>query len=124
MEQYVNDLVGIDAIIDPPELFWLRDFRSFAENMTDSDFSTQLDAFLADPVFKELYSDHIVRDDSGVITASRVLIHMDNVDIEEVNEQVDALEDQRAVSEAAQVNQGHIDDLRFFTCKHRRLVSL
>jgi Niemann-Pick C1 protein len=124
MEQYVNDLVGIDAIIDPPELFWLRDFRSFAENMTDSDFSTQLDAFLADPVYKELYSEHIVRDDSGVITASRVLIHMDNVDVEEVNEQVDALKDQRAVSEAAQVNQGHIDDLRFFTCKHHRLVSL
>jgi hypothetical protein len=49
---------------------------------------------------------------------------MDNVDVEEVNEQVDALKDQRAVSEAAQVNQGHIDDLRFFTCKHHRLVSL
>eukprot|EP00545_Synedropsis_sp_CCMP1620_P000302 CAMPEP_0119016022 /NCGR_PEP_ID=MMETSP1176-20130426/11775_1 /TAXON_ID=265551 /ORGANISM="Synedropsis recta cf, Strain CCMP1620" /LENGTH=917 /DNA_ID=CAMNT_0006969347 /DNA_START=47 /DNA_END=2800 /DNA_ORIENTATION=+ len=114
MEQYVNDLVGIDAIVDQPQSFWLRDFRSFTENKTDSDFTAQLDAFLADPVFTELYSDHIVRDDSGAITSSRVLIHMDNVDIEEVTEQVDALEDQRAVSEAAQVNQGH-DDFRFFT---------
>jgi predicted RND superfamily exporter protein len=122
MLQYVEDLVSIDAIVDPPEQFWLQDFRSFAENSTDTDFTAQLDAFLADPVFKELYSDHIVRDDSGIITASRVLIHMDNVDIEEVTEQVDALEDQRAVSEAAQVNQGHTDDLRFFTCKHHRNV--
>jgi len=118
MEQYINDLVTIEAIIDQPEFFWLRDFRSFVgetdSSVADLDFNEQVGAFLSDPVYNELYSDHIVRDSSGAITASRCTIHMDNVDIEDVTEQIDTLKDQRAITEAQPINKGESDFL-FFT---------
>jgi len=117
MEKYINDLVEIEAIDgQQPSFFWLRDFRSFVadEGLTGDTFNAQVDAFLSNLVFGELYSDHIVRGADGTITASRVAIPMDNVDIQDVREQINALEDQRRVSEAQPVNQGQ-SEFRFFT---------
>lgn len=126
MEKYINDLVEIEAIDgQQPSFFWLRDFRSFVadEGLTGDTFNAQVDAFLNNLAFGELYSDHIVRGADGTITASRVAIPMDNVDIQDVREQIDALEDQRRVSEAQPVNQGQ-SEFRFFTYEGTVSLSL
>jgi Niemann-Pick C1 protein len=119
METFVNELVTIDAIEHPPQFFWLRDFRSFVRNSSDTlatlGFPAQMDAFLNDPVFFELYHDRIVRDQqTGMITTSRVAMTMDNVDEEEVKDLIKALNDQWSISDAQPVNSGW-SDYCFFT---------
>ena len=120
MEDYVNDLVTIDAIEEQPEFFWLRDFKAFVAQdesgtLSTHDFPQQLDAFLSDLVYFDLYADHIVRNEtSGYIIASRVELQMDNVDIEDVNYQIDTLKDQRSVTSRQPINAGQ-SDWRFFS---------
>ena len=64
-----------------------------------------MDIFLSIDVFKILYGDHIVRDDeTGDILASRVIIHMDNVDVEDVQNQIDAWAEQLSVTEDQAIN--------------------
>ena len=120
MEDYVNDLVTIDAIEEQPEFFWLRDFKTFVAQdesgtLSTLDFPQQLDAFLSDLVYFDLYADHIVRNEtSGHIIASRVELQMDNVNIEDVNDQIDTLKDQRSVTSRQPINAGQ-SDWRFFS---------
>lgn len=115
MEEYIADLVTIDAIIVPPDFFWLWDFREFVDELEDGlSFTEQLDAFLEDPVYAEEYTDMIVRDGNGDILTSRCEIHMDELDLEDVNQQIDALEDQREVTRDQAINEGK-DDWPFFT---------
>jgi Niemann-Pick C1 protein len=119
METFVNELVTIDAISDQPLFFWLRDFRFFVSNSSDAlatlEFPAQLDAFLDDPVYYQLYHDRIVRDQqTGMIATSRVAMRMDNVDEDQVKELIKALNDQRSISDAQPVNAG-LSDYRFFT---------
>ena len=120
MEAYVNDLVSISAIEEQPEFFWLRDFKAFvAQDETGTlstlDFAQQLDVFLSDLVYFDLYADHIVRNEtSGHIIASRVELQMDNVDIEDVNDQIDTLKDQRSVTSRQPINAGQ-SEWRFFS---------
>jgi predicted RND superfamily exporter protein len=118
MEKYINDLVTIDAIADQPVFFWLRDFKVFLNESEDSlvqlDFNGQVDAFLSNSVYGELHRDDIVRDKAGTITASRCVIDMENVDVDDVNLQIDALQDQRKVTKAQAINQGR-KDWAFFT---------
>jgi Niemann-Pick C1 protein len=116
MEAYVDELVTIEAIEEGPEFFWLRDFKEFV-NVSGSqnlEFNSQIAAFLSNPVYGDLYNDHVVRDDAGTIVTSRVRLLMDNVDVENVNEQVDALEDQSSVSGGQNINQGR-GEWAFFT---------
>ncbi len=54
-------------------------------SLAQIDFNDQVDAFLADPVYDR---ESIARDEAGTITASRCVVHMDNVDLEYVNEQL------------------------------------
>jgi Niemann-Pick C1 protein len=119
METFVNELVTIDAIEHQPPFFWLRDFRSFVGNHSGTlatlEFPAQMDAFLDDPVYVELYHDHIVRDEqTGMITTSRVVMNMDNIDEEDVKKLIKALNDQRAICDTQSVNAG-LSDYRFFT---------
>jgi len=118
MESYVNDMVSIKSINYPPEFFWLRDFKAFLNEsgnaLAQLEFNSQVDAFLSDSVYGELYRGDIVRDDSGTITTSRCLVPMDNLNLKDVKDQVDALEDQRAVTKMHPANQG-LDDWAFFS---------
>jgi Niemann-Pick C1 protein len=118
MENYTNDLVTIDAIVDQPEFFWLRDFKVFLNLSEDSlaqlAFSDQIDVFLSHPVYGDLHRANIVRDEAGTITASRCRVNMDNVRPDDVNLQIDALQDQRMVTKAQPINQV-TKDFSFFT---------
>ena len=121
MDTFVTDLVGIDAIITEPEFCWIRDFRRYVaassnstEDITAKLFNEQISTFLADPLYYELYHEHIVLDNSGTVLTSRCQIYMDNVDIYNVKNQVKALKDQEKVSTSKPINQGE-DELKFFT---------
>jgi Niemann-Pick C1 protein len=119
MENFVNDLVSIAAVSSQPDLFWLRDFKAFmntsnAEEFGQLDFKSKVGAFLSDPVYGELYRRDIVRDENLTITASRCLIHMNNVNILDVHDQIKAYEDQKRVAAMLPVNQGR-KDLAFFS---------
>jgi len=117
MDAYVNALVNTTVIEDQPSFFWLRDFQKFAaenaeffHNMT---FNQQVDIFLSVPVFNLLYNGDVIRDDEGEILVSRVFLSMPNVDLDDVNDQIDALMEQRAVSENFNRDSG--SDWRYFT---------
>ena len=121
MDTFVTDLVGIDAIITEPQFCWIRDFRRYVaassnstEDITAKLFNEQISTFLADPLYYELYHEHIVLDNSGTVLTSRCQIYMDNVDIYNVKNQVKALKDQEKVSTSKPINQGE-DELKFFT---------
>jgi predicted RND superfamily exporter protein len=116
MEEYVADLVTLDEVVDPPPSFWLEDFKKFTNSSTTSDlpFNQQLNLFLADPVYHELYDDQISRDVNGDIIASRCELSMDNVDFNDVKQQIDALENQRTVTASQDINQDK-KDWPFFT---------
>lgn len=116
MENYIEELVSIDAIEAGPEFFWLRDFKRFvAENdFSGMPFPRQIEKFLQDSVYRELYADDIVVDGTGNVIESRCSINMDNIDIEDVKQQIDALESQHDVSRSQPINMGK-DDWSFFT---------
>jgi Niemann-Pick C1 protein len=114
MESYVNELVSISAIEEQPSFFWLRDFQLYRNetgltNTNNTMFASQVQSFLSTDVFAALYQDDIVLDDTGNIVTSRVRLNMDNVDLEDVNEQIKALDDQAAVTAAQPVNQQGAD---------------
>jgi hypothetical protein len=44
MQNYINDLVtGVDAIVNPPAFFWLRDFKTFVSELSEGSPLTQID---------------------------------------------------------------------------------
>lgn len=110
MEDYINDLVGIDAITTQPPLFWLRHFKNFLtydDRLLDLTFNQQLEIFLSHSPFKELFGPHIVRDEeTGDIIASRCVLYMDNIDVSSVDSQLQALHEQRSVTAAQPANVG------------------
>jgi Niemann-Pick C1 protein len=116
MESYVQELGNMPAAGEgEPFSFWLRDFRVFVEDqqLDAMTFEEQVQLFLADPIQFDAHGEDIVLNADGVMTASRALIRLDNVDENDVLEVVDALELQRGISESQPINQG-LDDWAFF----------
>lgn len=120
MREYLKELTTVKAIENEPEFFWLDDFEKFVDNHPNTTsirslpFNEKIALFLDDPVYKDMYDDDIIRDEDSNVIYSRCFINMDNFDWENIKEQMDALEDQRAVSARQPINKGH-DDWRFFT---------
>lgn len=117
MQAYVDDLVAMDAVEDEPEFFWLRDFKAFVHDNKDQTagliFNEQVDLFLSNLTFYDLYGSDIVRDNEGFITASRVEINFVNVNEEDVKEQMETLEEQRDITARQPINSGSGDG-KFF----------
>jgi len=115
MEEYVNGLVNMTHVSNQPSFFWLRDFKKFvANNSMDSYlFTDQLDIFLADSTYNQLYKNDIVRAEDGNIITSRLRFHMDLV-TNEVTSQIDAFEEQRDISASQPLNKD-VEDWSFFT---------
>jgi predicted RND superfamily exporter protein len=116
MESYVQDLGAMPAAGEgEPFSFWLHDFRGFVEeqSLDEITFEEQIALFLADPIHFDAHSEDIVLNSDGVMTSSRTLIRLDNVDENDVLEVVDALKLQRSISEKQPINQG-LDDWSFF----------
>jgi hypothetical protein len=117
MEKYVTDLVAMESIKEQPDFFWLRDFHEYVNQTKGADdlpFFLQVELFLSEPVFFDLYHDDVIRDDFGSIVTSRTYAIMNNVDYKKVNQQIDALKEQLDVTKAQPINQ-ESDDFSFFT---------
>merc|ERR1712232_741321 len=87
-----------------------------AEAMAALSFERQLDVFLTVPAYDQLYSDNIVRNSKGNVTASRTRVRMSEIDQRSVEDQIDALENQRIISEQMPINRDvDPDNWKFFT---------
>ena len=116
MQDYIEDLVGLDQVPEEPPFFWLRNFQTFVaatESVQDLSCREQVGAFLDDPVYYAIHHKDIARNEDGDITSSRAFIRFE-LDQNSVTEQIDTLEDQRAVSAAQPVNEGR-NEWAFFT---------
>ena len=86
-----------------------------AEAMASLSFEQQLDIFLTVPSYDRLYSDNIVRNAAGNVTVSRTRVRFDKANQRSVDNLVDTLEQQRAISEATPINVGvDPDNWKFF----------
>jgi hypothetical protein len=119
MESYINELATMSTMTEPPPFFWLKHFRAFLtydDRLLDMTFNQQMDIFLSIDHFKALYGDHIIRDpETGDITASRCVLYMDNVDLNAVASQMQAWNEQRAITNMQTINAGLVEEeQRFF----------
>lgn len=117
MTDYLNNMVALSFISSPPLTFWLRDFNLWKESNEEIgqlDFNSQVEAFLEEDDYRDLYSGDIVRDENGTITASRVLLIFDGVDPYDVKEQSEAFSAQLDVTINQNINEGS-DNAHFFT---------
>jgi len=116
MEKYVVEISNLKEVSGEPALFWLRDFKKFAnetESVQDLTCNEQVAEFLKIPAFKTMYERDIIISVSGDIAESRTYIRMD-IDQDDVNAQIDAILNQRSVSEAQEKNKNQ-EDFDFFT---------
>ena len=125
MKNYLEDIAAMSSVKFPPDHFWLTDFELFAENQTDSlgglSFGEKVDRFLAVPSFFNLYSENIVQEASTRnVLVSRVYVRMDNVALDVISEQIDALKEQRDMTKRQSINEGWGGaDHRFFLYEER-----
>lgn len=124
MEMYIEDLVNNTIQIEKkPAMCWLYDFETSlttydeADNQasTKENFHKKVATFLANPVFRQLYTKNIVLNENGTIETSRCDLPMDNVNILVVKDQIEALQAQRAVTHDQPINKGYENRLRFFS---------
>ena len=116
MESFVQELAAMPySGENEPFSFWLRDFRAFvdSEGIADRTFEEQIKEFLQNPIYFDLYNEDMVLNENGVMTASRTLIRMSNIDESNVIEVVDALNLQHSISAHQPINQNK-DDWAFF----------
>jgi Patched family len=121
MKNYVDELSELPQLIDKVPFCWFRDLEDFKdssfakgrgiENMT---MSEQLDFAFSIPAIQETYGKHVVRDESGAITASRCFTYVNGVDLGVVKDQIQALQAQQAVTARQPINQGK-KNWSFFT---------
>jgi Niemann-Pick C1 protein len=106
MDQYINDLVETETIQDQPELVWFRHFDMFVNHFSlqNETFDHQIAEFLGNPAVHSVYGRDIALNDEGKITESRCYIVMDNLDMNVVHDQMDALDEQYFVTEQQPLN--------------------
>ncbi|GAX11141.1 hypothetical protein FisN_9Hh232 [Fistulifera solaris] len=108
MTEYIDDLVEMEAITGPPDLFWLRELGLYVDNFTlhEYSFDEQLDSFLSVKIINKVFGNDVLRDSEDNIIASRCLIDMGNLDADDIKGQIEALEDQERITNEQPVNEG------------------
>mmetsp|Transcript_19922 Transcript_19922/g.22798 ORF Transcript_19922/g.22798 Transcript_19922/m.22798 type:complete len:920 (-) Transcript_19922:122-2881(-) len=104
---FLDEMVDMEYVSSKPADNWLSDFNVYQnqtmqeENMT---FFDGLESFLTTEPYKTLYQNNIVRNDAGIVTASRVYILFDKVNAYDSQNQIDAYNDQIKVAEEQPLN--------------------
>ncbi|CAB9499476.1 Pick C1-like protein 1 [Seminavis robusta] len=130
MISFVEEIQALSALGAPPPLCWVRDLQALRETeffdvVRDLPFEEQIQFAMNIPAFKEAYGNDIAIDSStGNITASRCIILARNSHlIAEVQNTIDYLNGQRAVTEAQGINQNKAGGAEsFFTFQSIYLV--
>lgn len=116
MRAFVSELAESEFFDGHPDLFWLDYFELYltinrkTQNMT---FNEQIQDFLSNKVYADLFGASLGIDEDGNVIGSRVRMRM-IVDTEDANDQTAALVEQRTISQSQPINQGRPDDLAFF----------
>jgi Niemann-Pick C1 protein len=118
MLDFVNEIEELPAFGASPPLCWVRDFQLIRETeyfdlVRNSTFEEQVDFALSIPAIREAYGLDIVHE-NGTISASRCQIMMKNSVTEVVQDQIDVLLNQRALTNEQPINQGRAREA-FFT---------
>jgi len=121
MIDYVDELSALPQTAAEPPFCWFRDFQNFqnsslaihagTDNMT---LQEQIDFAFSVDAIQETYGRHVVRNEYGIITSSRCYTYLENVDLGVVEQQIDFLNAQRAITARQPINQG-TNDWSFFT---------
>lgn len=105
MRNYIANLTATEYGIQPSR-FWLDHFEVFVGfgGYTDLPFNKQVDLFLEDPIFGEMYFDAVARDQHGNVIATRTWMPF-KVELNDVNEVIEALHTQQDITKAQPINQ-------------------
>ncbi|CAB9499475.1 Pick C1-like protein 1 [Seminavis robusta] len=130
MISFVEEIQALPALGAPPPLCWVRDLQAMRETenfdvLRALPFEEQIQFAMNIPAFKEAYGNDIAIDSStGKITASRcVILARNSYLIAEVQNTIDYLNGQRAVTEAQAINQNKAGGAEsFFTFQSIYLV--
>ena len=117
MTAYVDNLLDISYVSSSPMFFWLRDFEMFVKansSLPEMSFNEQLDVFLNTKPFSDLYTDDIVRDAMGNVTASRTFITFDKLELFDIKSEVLAFDQQRQITSNFALNEDTLNS-KFFT---------
>jgi len=122
MQAYLDDLIKNGGAVEPV-YFWLWDFKEYSasretdglfKNMT---FEEQIDEFLDQPIYHELYDDEIGRgqgsSDRGFVYETRCPVQVEVIRTSS-KATVDMLANLRRISGAQPINQG-VEEWRFVT---------
>eukprot|EP00549_Striatella_unipunctata_P000326 CAMPEP_0118712038 /NCGR_PEP_ID=MMETSP0800-20121206/24515_1 /TAXON_ID=210618 ORGANISM="Striatella unipunctata, Strain CCMP2910" /NCGR_SAMPLE_ID=MMETSP0800 /ASSEMBLY_ACC=CAM_ASM_000638 /LENGTH=954 /DNA_ID=CAMNT_0006616887 /DNA_START=76 /DNA_END=2944 /DNA_ORIENTATION=+ len=117
IHKYVDEFVAMNEISEKPAFFWLRDFDFFI-NATSPvldgySFQKQLEFFMSNPIFNQIYTNDIVLDNDGMMTASRTTVVMDRVNLDRVVSQIRTLNEQLEIAKSQPLNSG-LEDLKMF----------
>jgi len=121
MRDYIEDLMELEQLDEPPPICWVRDFHEM--NMSTIDvgvdlkslsFNEKLSLAMTDPKIREVYGNDIVRAQNGDIVASRCTVYLRNIDFDIVESQINMFRDQREVTAAQPLNEGK-DNWSMFT---------
>jgi len=134
MIEYIDDLVELPPFGAQPPYCWVRDFQSmkdspamkespYYDTVSQMSFEEQVEFALSIPAINEGYGRDIVLDEKGQITASRCIILARNSFLENVQDEIGILHDQRAVTNDQPVNKGRQPkDEAFFTILDMYLI--
>lgn len=121
MIQFVNDLAEQGAIAGEPKEFWLTAFLNYADetglsSQSSLTFTEKVELFLRQPLYDDIYDDHIVIDvKTGEIITSRCEVYV-NVDLADAQGGIEGLELLREISSSQIINEGlEGGDWKFFT---------
>jgi len=119
MKDFISDIVELPAFGQEPPICWVRDFEimkdaALFETISDLPHGQQVQYALSIPAIQEAYGDDIVVDKEGNIGASRCIVLAKNSVLQDVEQQISLLAQQRAITNAQTINQGRHDEA-FFT---------
>lgn len=120
MQEYVDEISALPQFADSPPFCWFRDFEAFKGSDMGQNFDfgnmtlrEQINFAFTIPAIQETYGKHVVFDEKGRIVESRCYTYLDT-DLSVVKDQIQVLQQQRAVSAKQPINQGK-SDWSFFT---------
>jgi len=126
MLKYLDDLSALPQIQHAPEACWIKDFVEFRKGTNPAfddysfifqgnyTFNEQLELMLSVPEIRAVYGNRIVRNEDGDIVVSQCLIPINYVSLDDTEQQIQFLADQKRVAAEQPINQGK-DTLSFFS---------
>lgn len=110
MWQYVEDLIeNVDALNEEPPLCWVREFKRYVsanETLSQLPFYEQLGILLSDPAIMDAFGKDFQFRDDGTILTSMCRLYVTDLDLDNVQDQIKLMRQQREVTANQPINKG------------------